>query len=102
MDQGRIAGLGNIYTDEVLFQERVDPRSSARGMDDAAYRRLHRQVRRVAALAIDRGADPDRLPRTWLLRSRDEGAACPRGHGTVRRYRSGGRAGYYCPTCQSG
>lgn len=99
-DQGRIAGLGNIYADEVLFQARVDPRASACDLDPAAYRRLHRQLRRVAELAIDRGADPDRLPRTWLLPHREEGTPCPRGRGTVRRYRSGGRTGYHCPTCQ--
>lgn len=100
MDQARIAGLGNIYTDEVLFQARVDPRSPAGRLDDASCRRLHRQLHRVVDLAVDRQADPRRLPRTWLLPHREDGVPCPRGRGTVRRFRSGGRNGYWCPTCQ--
>jgi formamidopyrimidine-DNA glycosylase len=102
MDQGRIAGLGNIYTDEVLFQARVDPTAAARRLDDAAYRRVHRQLRRVVELAVKRGADPARLPRTWLLPHREDGAPCPRGQGTIRRFTSGGRTGYWCPACQGG
>lgn len=102
MDQERVAGLGNIYTDELLFQARVDPRSAADGLDDAAYRRLHRQLRRVVDLAVARDADPARLPRTWLLPHREDGADCPRGNGTIRRFSSGGRTGYWCPACQRG
>jgi formamidopyrimidine-DNA glycosylase len=100
MDQKRLAGLGNIYTDEVLFQARIDPTSRAAQLDDAACRRLHRQLHRVVDMAVERGADPDRMPRTWLLPHREDGARCPRGNGTVRTFRSGGRAGYWCPACQ--
>jgi formamidopyrimidine-DNA glycosylase len=102
MDQERVAGLGNIYTDELLFHARVDPTSRAAHVDDAACRRLHRQLHRVVDLAIQRNADPDRFPRTWLLPHRQDGAACPRGNGTVRPFRSGGRTGYWCPSCQRG
>jgi formamidopyrimidine-DNA glycosylase len=102
MDQGRVAGLGNIYTDEVLFQARIDPTSPAAQLDDAASHRLHRQLHRVVSIAVERNADPDRFPRTWLLPSRQDGARCPRGKGTVRAFRSGGRTGYWCPTCQRG
>jgi formamidopyrimidine-DNA glycosylase len=102
MDQGRLAGLGNIYTDEVLFQARIDPRSSAARLDEAACRRLHRQLSRVMNLAVERMADPGRMPRTWLLPHRQDGARCPRGNGTVRTFQSGGRAGYWCPSCQQG
>lgn len=100
MDQDKVAGLGNIYSDEVLFQARIDPRAPARQLDDAAYRRLHRALRHVATVAVERGADPGRMPRTWLLPNREEGAPCPRGTGTVQKFRSGGRSGYWCSECQ--
>jgi formamidopyrimidine-DNA glycosylase len=102
MDQQRIAGLGNIYTDEVLFHARIDPTSAAARLDDAACRRLHRQLHRVVDLAVERKADPDRFPRTWLLPNRQDGARCPRGNGRIRAFRSGGRVGYWCPACQRG
>jgi formamidopyrimidine-DNA glycosylase len=102
MDQARVAGLGNIYTDEVLFQARIDPTAPAAQLDDAGCRRLHRQLHRVVDIAVERNADPDRFPQTWLLPNRQDGARCPRGHGVVRSFRSGGRNGYWCPTCQRG
>lgn len=100
MDQSLVAGIGNIYADEILFQARVDPQAGAADLDRPAYRRLHRQMERVLHLAADRDADPRRLPRTWLLPHREDGAPCPRGNGTIRKYRSGGRGGYFCPACQ--
>ncbi len=101
MDQSLLAGIGNIYSDEILFQAGVDPRRPASGLDDATLRRLHRQIGRVLRMAADRGADPERLPRTWLLPHRDDGVPCPRGNGEVRKLRIGGRSAFYCPGCQS-
>jgi len=100
MDQGLVAGIGNIYSDEILFQGRIDPRRRADTLDDAALRRLHRQMSRVLREAADRGADPSRFPAGWLLRHRQDGAPCPRGNGEIRKVRLGGRGAYYCPACQ--
>jgi len=100
MDQAAIAGIGNIYSDEILFQARVHPKADAAGMDDRTCGRVHRQLRRVLQLAVEREADPTRLPRTWLLPHREDGAPCPRGEGTVRKMQLGGRGVFYCPTCQ--
>lgn len=101
MDQSLIAGVGNIYSDEILFQARIDPRRHADTLDDAAVRRLHRQMRRVLNVAADRGADPSRFPKGWLLRHRENGTPCPRGNGEIRKIRLGGRGAYWCPVCQS-
>ena len=101
MDQRLLAGIGNIYSDEILFQARLHPKLSASDLDEAARRRLHRQVRRVFRTAIERRADPRCLPHSWLLRHREDGAPCPRGNGRVRRLTPHGRGAYYCPTCQA-
>jgi formamidopyrimidine-DNA glycosylase len=100
MDQQLVAGIGNIYSDEILFQARLHPKRPAGYLDAAAHRRLHRQVHRVLRTAIDRHANPDRLPRSWLLRHREDGAACPRGNGRIRRLHPHGRGAFYCPACQ--
>jgi formamidopyrimidine-DNA glycosylase len=101
-DQGQVAGLGNIYTDEVLFQARLDPRAPASGITDAGVRRLHRQVRRVVDRAVQADADPAAMPRGWLLHRREEGARCSRGNGEIASFSVGGRRGYWCPACQEG
>lgn len=101
-DETRIAGLGDVYTDEILFQARIDPRTPGRATDDHTCGKLHRTLHRVLALAVKRDADPTKVPRTWLLPHREHGARCPRGNGRVHQFRAGGRIGYWCPGCQSG
>lgn len=100
MDQRLLAGVGNIYSDEICFQARIDPRRRCESLDENDVRRLHRQLRRVLTTAADRGADPERFPAGWLLRHRDDHAACPRCGGQVRRVRIAGRGAYLCPGCQ--
>jgi formamidopyrimidine-DNA glycosylase len=100
MDQALLAGIGNVYSDEILFQARVDPRSGTHDLDDKAARRLHRQMLRVLRLAADRGADPARVPEGWLLRHREDGADCPRGNGRIEKIRVVGRGAFWCPACQ--
>ncbi len=98
MDQHKLAGLGNLYSDEILFQARLDPRGPAAAVDDHGVRRLHRQMRRVLERAI--AGDVTDFPRGWLLHHRRDGAECPRRNGLVHRFSSAGRHGYYCPECQ--
>jgi formamidopyrimidine-DNA glycosylase len=100
MNQSLLAGIGNIYSDEILFQAKIDPRRPADSLDEAEVRRLHRQMLRVLRLAIDRGADPSRFPRGWLIPHREERAPCPRGDGQIQRAHLVGRGAYYCPACQ--
>jgi formamidopyrimidine-DNA glycosylase len=102
MDQSEVAGLGNIYTDEILFQARLDPRHQAAEVGEAGVRRLHRQLHRVVDRAVAAGADPRAMPRGWLIHRRTEGAECPRGNGRIRSFSVGGRRGYWCPGCQEG
>jgi formamidopyrimidine-DNA glycosylase len=101
MDQSVVAGIGNIYSDEIFFQARLDPRAPASEVGDVGYRRLHRQLGRVLRTAADRDADPQRLPKGWLLPHREDGAPCPRGRGEIRRFSMSGRGAFYCPACQT-
>lgn len=100
MDQALMAGIGNVYSDEILFQARLHPRVRPPDLDPSAGHRLHRQIRRVLTIAADRGADPGRVPRGWLLRHREDGARCPRGNGRIEKYRISGRGGFLCSGCQ--
>lgn len=101
MDQSVIAGIGNVYSDEILFQSRLHPRSRPPDLDSAGYDRLHRRLRRVLTMAADRNADPASVPRTWLLPHRTNGERCPRRNGHIEKHHIVGRGAYLCPVCQS-
>lgn len=100
MNQSRIAGIGNIYSDEILFQAKTAPRAEASELDGKEVGELYRSMRSVLETAIERGADPENLPRTWLLGHRERGGKCPRCGGEVERVEISGRNGYWCPSCQ--
>jgi len=100
MNQQVVAGVGNIYSDEILFQARVHPGTEVGRLDDAALEKLFRETRRVLKAAIERGADPQKLPNSFLLSHRREGEKCPRGNGEIRKIKAAGRTAYYCPACQ--
>jgi formamidopyrimidine-DNA glycosylase len=102
MNQNVLAGIGNVYADEILYQTGLDPRTPTDALNDEQVRTLHRTMRRVLKTAIDRGADPEAYPRRWLTPRREPGRACPRCDGTVERIEVSGRAGYWCPSCQGG
>lgn len=101
MDQRLIAGIGNVYSDEILFQARIHPESRVNALDEAARSRLYHAMKSVLKIAVEREAEPERMPKHFLLSHRRAGVACPRCGGKVARRAIGGRSSYYCPQCQS-
>jgi formamidopyrimidine-DNA glycosylase len=100
MNQRVFAGIGNIYSDEILFQVRLHPRTTVGRLDEGALHDLHEQTGRVLRVAIERGTSPGGLPESFLLTHRQEGADCPRNNGKIQKTKAAGRTAYYCPTCQ--
>ncbi len=124
MDQGVVAGLGNIYASEVLFRARLSPRRRASELRPAELRRLHRAIRMVLAGAIRWGST---VPLDWAgTAGRDRlfyyghtagapgqveerlavygraGRPCRRCGSRVRKFPQAGRSTFYCPRCQAG
>jgi formamidopyrimidine-DNA glycosylase len=100
MNQSIVAGLGNTYTDEILFQARIHPATPVDTLSATERKSIYRMMRKVLRKAIDVQGEPDRMPRSYLVPHRHDGAPCPRGNGTVHRTRVAGRSAYYCPVCQ--
>lgn len=100
MDQSRLAGVGNEFSDEILFRARLHPRTKMSALSAEDLRELHGVLAATLAEAVDAGMDPDALPDGWLLPVREEGAACPRCGDPVRRIEVSGRGCYLCPACQ--
>ena len=100
MNQKLIAGIGNLYADEILFQAGVHPETRADELSNADFGRLFRVMRRVLRIASDRLADVDRFPRGYLLPRRGEGEPCPACGRDMERVTVSGRTSVFCPGCQ--
>lgn len=91
MNQEVIAGLGSLYTDEILFQARVYPRKPIPNLKQPAFGRLFHTMRRVLQTAIGRRAQPDRFPDHWLAPHRNQEMSCPRCGRPIERIKAAGR-----------
>ncbi len=100
MNQEVIAGLGNVYVDEILFQARMHPRKPLPHLSEGELGHLFHTMKRVLKIAIERRAQPDALPAHWLILHRHREATCPRCGRPIGRIDVSGRRGYYCPRCQ--
>jgi formamidopyrimidine-DNA glycosylase len=111
MDQRRIAGLGNIYVNEILFRAGVRPGRRAGRLTRTECRSIVVATRAVLADAIRRGGSSisdyrDGLGRQgWFqLRHRVYGRAgepCRRCGAPIRTRVIVGRSTFYCPRCQT-
>ncbi|HEX4076423.1 MAG TPA: hypothetical protein VHX49_13565 [Candidatus Acidoferrales bacterium] len=53
LDQDKIAGLGNIYSNEAMWRARINPQRSANRVTDRAARRLHKGIVDVLRRALE-------------------------------------------------
>ncbi len=102
MDQHVIAGLGNVYTDEILFQSGINPVSNLRSLPEEKVRQLFTALRSVLSTAIRCRADPALMPDHYIIRARKPGSACPRCAEGLKHRRISGRSAVFCPCCQPG
>ncbi len=101
MNQELVAGVGNIYSDEILFQARIHPETKAKALGDEAWQGLYRAMSEVLKRAIESGADASKMPESFLLPSRTKKGRCPRCSQPLQQMKTGGRTAYYCANCQS-
>jgi len=65
MKQELIAGLGNIYTDEILYQARVHPKSKVADLKERQLKSLFNTMKEVLKTAIECRADPTKFPSSY-------------------------------------
>lgn len=110
MHQQVIAGIGNIYANEILYRARLHPYRLANRLGAPTVERLFQAMRSVLADAIDKGGSsvrdflaPDgsqgRHQASHLVYAK-EGRPCPAACGARIRRLRGERSSFYCPTCQ--
>ena len=111
LDQKVVAGVGNIYADEILFDARLHPRRKAHTLSDEEWAALWWAIRENLAAGVEHRGTTVRLYRDVLNRPGEHqnylrvfekhGGPCPQGcGGEVVRESVGGRPTHYCPECQ--
>lgn len=100
MNQSLIAGIGNVYADEILFQTGLDPRTCCDQLDTKQIKTLFRTMRRVLRVAANKGGNVDRLPKNYLIPRRSTDQPCPTCGGEIKKIKTSGRTSYFCPKCQ--
>jgi formamidopyrimidine-DNA glycosylase len=100
LNQQLIAGIGNLYADEILFRARMHPATLATRLSDKDLRRLFRATRYVLDKAIALKTDFNRLPKSWLLTHRGKRGRCPRCGCALKSAIIGGRTSWFCAHCQ--
>lgn len=96
MSQEFVAGVGNLYADEALFQTDIDPRQSADTLTPDAVKSLFTAIRSILRSTIRRKTAGASYPAKWLVQHRQLGERCPRCGGTIRRTVVGGRTTFFC------
>ncbi len=100
LNQQLIAGIGNLYADEILFRARMHPATGASKLSDEDLTGLFRAMRHVLEKAIALKTDFDRLPKSWLLTHRGKRGSCPRCGRALKSATIGGRTSWFCAHCQ--
>ncbi|MFW6147635.1 MAG: Fpg/Nei family DNA glycosylase [Thermodesulfobacteriota bacterium] len=100
MDQKLIAGIGNIYSDEILFQSGIRPQKKASQLDENALRKLFKKMNEVLTTAIESRADPEQFPEDYLIPHRRGERRCPKCGAGIQTKKVAGRTAYFCPRCQ--
>jgi formamidopyrimidine-DNA glycosylase len=111
LDQKVVAGIGNIYADEILFDARLHPRRKANTLSGEKWEALYGAIKKNLSAGIEHRGTTVRLYKDVLNRPGEHqnylrvfekhGKACPEGcGGEVVRESVGGRPTHYCPRCQ--
>ena len=110
MDQKVIAGIGNIYSDEILWQAKVHPLRPVPSLRERELKKIYKEIKEVLKKAISLGGESisdfrklsgekggfDKERKVY----RREGKRCPRCGGIIKKLKIGGRSAYFCPRCQ--
>jgi len=110
MDQQNIAGIGNLYSDEILFFAGVHPLRKVSDLNDEEIKKIFEGIKKILTEAIKfqgssvdlyldaRGEEGKYVPRLKVYGR--EGERCKKCNQIIKRLKIGGRSAHFCPTCQ--
>jgi len=110
MDQAIISGIGNIYSDEILWRAKIHPFKDISKLSNKELEKIYKTIRELLPLAIKLGGESisdyrrpsgekgyyDKERKVY----RKEGEKCPVCDGIIKRIKMGSRSAHFCPKCQ--
>lgn len=101
LDQTVVAGLGNIYADEALYQEGIHPRTPVPSLSEDDLRGVYESIQTVVDAAIAADANPtDMDPDQFMLPHRYGDERCPETGVPLKTEQVSGRTAYFSPARQ--
>ena len=110
LDQSIIAGIGNIYADEILFASHISPLRQTDNLKAGEITNLHREIKKILRKAIrHRGTTFNNFVDSsgqkgnftkFLRIYQKENQKCPNCKQPVKKTKVAGRGTRYCPECQ--
>ena len=110
LDQSFIAGLGNIYVDESLWEARIHPRKISMNIGNQKIKKLWRAIPSILKSAINYNGTTiinfsygNKIPggfKKYLNVFGKEGSPCPRCNNNLKKIFVGQRGTHYCSKCQ--
>lgn len=110
IDQHLVAGLGNIYVDEVLFQAKIHPLTSSQQLTSSQIKQLHHAIIDVLSRASEEGGSSIRTYRNAYGKEGTfqqyhqvygkENQPCPICGTSIEKISVGQRGTHFCPNCQ--
>jgi formamidopyrimidine-DNA glycosylase len=110
MDQKVIAGMGDIYSEEILFASKVHPLRLSKTLKEEEIKKIHQNIKKVLKAAIKHHGssveyyvDACGRPGNYVKQHKvyqKEGKKCPRCGSVIKRIKVGGRSAHFCPRCQ--
>ena len=111
LDQEVIAGIGNIYSDDILWESGIHPFTYAQKLNNSRLKKLYQAMGKILNQAVKlRGTSTSDFRDTSgemghytghrrVYQREDE--PCPRCGVKIKRVKIGGRSAHFCPNCQS-
>ncbi len=100
LNQSFIAGVGNIYSDEILFRTKIHPKTNINSLSDNKVKELYMNIIDVLVYGIKKKGDLSTYPNEFLIPHRKKEEKCPNCNTDITRYEISGRHGFFCPSCQ--
>ena len=100
MNQQIIAGIGNIYSDEILFQAKIHPKTKINEINDPKLRKLFDIIKNVLQVGIEKKGELTTYPHDFLIPHRKKDDKCPHCGVYIERFEISQRHGFFCPNCQ--
>ena len=100
LNQSFIAGVGNIYSDEILFRTKIHPRTNINSLGVEQIKELYMNIIDVLVYGIKKKGDLNTYSNEFLIPHRKKEEKCPICKSDIARYEISGRHGFFCPSCQ--